>query len=80
MFNIIEIKRKIRAFLGKAGLLPLSMRRTLPDRRIQGERRVQALHDYLATQGADRRFAPDRRSPVERRAGQLDFGDLLDQG
>ncbi|MBU1172773.1 MAG: hypothetical protein KKD44_24710 [Proteobacteria bacterium] len=65
--------RKIRSFLGKNRLLPTSMRRASPDRRIQGERRIRALHEYLAIKGADRRFEPDRRNHIERRAYGFDF-------
>jgi hypothetical protein len=74
---MIESRWNIRAFLGKVGLLPPSMRRTGVKRRVQGERRVRQQYEYLISQGADRRFAPDRRRRIDRRACDVTF-DLSD--
>lgn len=73
VINIIGSKLKIRSFLLRSGFLPMSMRRSNPDRRVQGDRRIHTIHNYLAVKGADRRFEPDRRSHIERRVSGFDF-------
>ncbi len=66
----------LRAFLGKTGLLPRFMERSATDRRVLKDRRTRSSNAYLLTEGADRRFQPDRRSHIERRAGGLSMDDL----
>ncbi|GAB6095761.1 hypothetical protein JCM14469_20140 [Desulfatiferula olefinivorans] len=73
IFRMMENRWNIRAFLGKAGLLPPSMRRSGIERRTRGERRGRQQHEYLISQGANRRFAPDRRRQIDRRAGDVTF-------
>lgn len=65
-----------RAFLGKTGLLPRFMERSSADRRVLKDRRTRSSNEYLITEGANRRFQPDRRSRIERRAGTLTMEDL----
>jgi|GEM_PF-3525485 len=66
----------LRVFLGKTGLLPRFMERASADRRVLKDRRIRSNNQYLITEGADRRFQPDRRSRIERRAGTLTMEEL----
>lgn len=66
----------LRVFLGKTGLLPRFMERSVTDRRILKDRRTRSSNAYLITEGADRRYQPDRRSHIERRAGGLSMDDF----
>jgi hypothetical protein len=68
---------RLRFFLGKTGLLPRFMKRSNTDRRVLKDRRIRSSNEYLITEGADRRFQPDRRSHTERRAGSLTMDDLM---
>ena len=74
--NITNPLGRFRAFLGKTGLLPPFMGRSETDRRAFKDRRVGPSNDYLINEGADRRFEPDRRRNIERRAGSLSIEDL----
>ena len=76
LFDFARSLGRLRLFLGKAGLLPRFMERSGRDRRVLEDRRVRSSDQYLITEGADRRFQPERRSRTERRAGTLDMEDF----
>ena len=74
--TMVDQLKKLRVLLAKIGLMPLSMKRSKMDRRVQGERRTRSCDGFLVTEGADRRFEPERRRFIDRRAGKMDFRDL----
>lgn len=76
LFDFARSLGRFRLFLGKTGLLPRFMERSGRDRRVLEDRRVRSNDQYLITEGADRRFQPERRSHTERRAGTLDMEDF----
>ncbi len=76
LFDFARSLGRFRLFLGKTGLLPRFMERSGRDRRVLEDRRVRSSDQYLITEGADRRFQPERRSHTERRAGTLDMEEL----
>ncbi len=76
MLDFLRPIGQLRIFLGKTGLLPRFMERSNKDRRVLKDRRVRSCDQFLITEGADRRFQPDRRNRIERRAGTLTIEDL----
>lgn len=76
LFDFAKSLGRLRLFLGKTGLLPRFMERSGSDRRVLGDRRDRSCDQYLITEGADRRFQPERRNHTERRAGTLDMEDF----
>ena len=76
LFDFARSLGRLRLFLGKTGLLPRFMERSGRDRRVLEDRRVRSSDQYLITEGADRRFQPERRRHAERRAGSLDMEEL----
>ncbi|MFA6008977.1 MAG: hypothetical protein WC799_03260 [Desulfobacteraceae bacterium] len=76
LINFYKPLSALRVFLGKTGLLPSFTGRSSADRRVLKDRRTRSNNEYLITEGADRRFQPDRRNRIERRAGTLTIEDL----
>jgi hypothetical protein len=76
LINFFKPLSSLRVFLGKAGILPRFTGRSSADRRVLKDRRTRSNNEYLITEGADRRFQPDRRNRIERRAGTLTIEDL----
>jgi hypothetical protein len=76
LFDFMKSFGQFRVFLGKTGLLPRFLERSGTDRRVTKDRRVRSRNEYLLTEGADRRFQPDRRRNIERRAGNLKMDDI----